>query len=481
MIPKRQIPPDPIFPHMPTLCDEKAMKDIFEKHVGNGHRPDQGNWIQDCRILHIRYKPGRYVMVLYEILFRNRPGQPDAPEMWYVRAFKKGKSHSNFLEAQALQTQERQPNPRILHFREIESIAWGFPYDRKMVSLPNALDRDMLRSQVLPSLLGPQRAAEWDVVDLTSEVMHYVPEHTCTMRVTMHLHNRMTGETTSFTVFGKTFANHQGMLSYQALQQLWNSPARKIGALVIPEPLAFDPETNTLWQSSLIGIPLTHFPLSDPRMCGWMEKSGATLATLHGTPLMDLPIGQTPDIMERLDHATRILAPLRPACQESLYQLSTILAQQASHFPSYPSATLHGDPHRKNLFLQDETVALIDLDSITTGPPLYDVGSCLASVWYRAALGEISTPLAKTLSIRFLKGYQQNVSWPLSEAEVVWYIAAFLVTEQATRCATTFKADRLDIIEHLIHLAKSLLSRDILFNGMQLQTKNCLSAQPGTH
>ena len=480
MIPKRQIPPDPIFPHMTTLCDEKAMKDIFEKHVGNGHRPDQGNWIQDCRILHIRYKPGRYVMVLYEILFRNRPGQPDAPEMWYVRAFKKGKSHSNFLEAQALQTQERQPNPRILHFREIESIAWGFPYDRKMVSLPNALDRDMLRSQVLPSLLGPQRAAEWDVVDLTSEVMHYVPEHTCTMRVTMHLHNRMTGETTSFTVFGKTFANHQGMLSYQALQQLWNSPARKLGALVLPEPLAFDSETNTLWQSNLIGAPLTHFPLADPRMCGWMEKAGATLATLHGTPLEDLPLCQIPDIMERLNNAIGMLAPLRPTCQESLHALSSVLAQQARQLSSHPPATLHGDPHRKNLFLQDETVALIDLDSITTGLPLYDVGSCLASVWYRVALGEISTPLAKALARSFLNGYQRSVAWPLSEFEVAWHIAVFLITEQASRCATAFKAERLDIIDHLIQLAKALLVDGFLLNGTPLQSRDCLSIQSGT-
>lgn len=481
MIAKYQIPPDPLFPHMSTLCDEKAMKDVFEKHVKNGHQPAQDNWIQDCRILHIRYKPGQYVMVLYEMLFPNRPGQPDAPEMWYVRAFKKGKSYSNFLEAQSLQTQEGQPNPRILHFREIESIAWGFPYDRKMLSLPKALDRDMLRLQGLPSLLGPQRVAEWDVVDWLSEVVHYVPEHTCTMRVTTHLQHRMTGETTSFTVFGKTFSNHQGLLSYQALQQLWNSPARKIGALVIPEPLAFDPETNTLWQSSLVGIPLTHFPLSDPRMCGWMEKAGTTLATLHGTPLEDFSLGEASDIIERLNNAIGMLAPLRPTCQESLHALSSALTQQASQFPSYPPATLHGDPHRKNLFLQNDTVALIDLDSIATGPPLYDVGSCLASVWYRAALGEISTPLAKTLSERFLNGYQRHVSWPLSETEVAWHIAVFLITEQASRCATTFKADRLDIIEHLIHLAKSLLSSDIFFNGIQLQIKNCLSAQPGTH
>jgi len=476
MIPLHQIPHDPYFPQLPLLCDKQSMKDLFEQQMRHGNLLNQPACIQSLQIRHIRYKPGRYVMVLYGLIFQQQPGQTDYPKTWYVRAFQRGKSQSDFQKVQACLTQKRQSDSFIVHFPEIESIAWGFPYDRKIKTLPQALDQQRLRSQVIPSLLGPQRMAEWDLVDLVSKIIHYVPEHTCTMRVTQYLRHRSMEHFTVLSAFGKTFATGKGLDSYRTLQQLWDSQARQLGTLVIPEPLAFEAETNTLWQSGLKGTPLSNFPLSDPRMGGWMEKAGTTLATLHGTRLRDLPSHPVSDILTWLDDAIGILVSLRPACKEPLNQLVAILKQQAAYLRSHPPVTLHGDPHRKNLFLQDKTVALIDLDSLTTGPPLYDVGSCLASLWFRVALGEISTPLAKTLSESFLNGYQSVMFWSFSEIEVTWHIAVFLITEQASRCATTFKANHLDILDHLIHLAQSLLSGDVLFNGTQWQNKNCLSA-----
>ncbi|MCA9461029.1 MAG: phosphotransferase [Nitrospira sp.] len=478
MIAVRHIPHDMNISQLPRLCDEESMKVHFEQQMRRERHPGDDRLIRSLQIRHIRYKPGRYAMVLYDIDFHNSSDRTAYPRTWYVRTFKKGKSAAEFQEAQERHWQEGGPHSLILHMADLECIAWGFPSDRKIASLPQLIDVHYLRHHVLPVLLEPHRLESWDITMLHTEVIHYVPEHTCTMRVTTSLQHPKTLTSTSFTVFGKIFANPHSQLSFYNWQQLWNSPDRTSGTLVIPEPLHFDQETNTVWQSSLHGTPLSHYPLSDPRMCGWLEKAGTALARLHHTPIHSLPSNPVLDIQTRLHEAIETLVFLRPSAQDSLNDVSSSLADQTACWSSGPMVTLHGDPHRKNLFLENQTVGLIDLDSLSSGPPLCDVGSCLASIWYRVALGEISTALARVLSVKFLHGYQRTVSIEFNEAEVCWSIALFLVIEQAARCATTFKANRLDIIDHLVHMAKSLLEERTLLGDPLEQKQPCLLVPP---
>jgi len=138
-----------------------------------------------------------------------------------------------------------------------------------------------------------------------------------------------------------------------------------------------------------------HSPITPPTDCSWSRrwgeapwgelqpvrrlagyrKLGAALARLHSVPV------QLADRFRRLEpsrlqQAARLVGWARPELAAASDVLSQVLV--ARYRPDgEPPVCLHGDVNSRNWLLQDERVALIDLDQVAMGPAAADLGGAL--------------------------------------------------------------------------------------------------------
>jgi aminoglycoside phosphotransferase (APT) family kinase protein len=177
------------------------------------------------------------------------------------------------------------------------------------------------------------------------------------------------------------------------------------------------------------------------------------IAALHSVQVSCARSAGVDDLIAKLRAVTPIVARCRPSCRETLRSVVDRLLAQAGTVPSLPLATLHGDLHLKNFVIDDNQVAVIDLDNVCTGSPFQDLGSLIAGLHYLRALCRTSGQSLREPVESFLRAYERNVRWPVPRPLVSWYVAAALITERAYRCVTRLKAGRLDLIDDLIAIA----------------------------
>ena len=458
MVLDQQMTHDAVLPHVPKALDSSVMKSLFQDTMFEKTGAENPIRIRDCEILHIRYKRGRYCLVLYKLTMANLAHQDLGEQMVCARMFHTGESHAKFLAAQL----KPQINPTfgrpLFHLPACEMVIWAFPNDRKLSSLASFTNHPQLQGQILPRVLEMEHGPGWDIHHLTNDIVHYVPEHTCMFRMSLRISHKESRETRDVTLYGKTYSNEIGAETYQFMQQLWNSEARRKNDLLIPQPLWYDHSLQTLWQSSLHGSPLTHYSLQHEHMNTWLTQAGKAVATLHQIPLRGLKRIHTRDALAKLEEATQHLSGIRASCGPALNHLVDELTRQVKDLTPQPQVTLHGDLHRKNLFLQGETIGLIDLDSLGEGSALHDIGSFVASLYYRIVISEIPESAAKELITSFVDSYHAHSPWFIPSPDLAWYVAMSLITEQARRCGTTFKADRLEAIDDLLEYARTIIT-----------------------
>ena len=111
------------------------------------------------------------------------------------------------------------------------------------------------------------------------------------------------------------------------------------------------------------------------------QMSVDLLNRIHGTRLNP---GDMPDMKANVVGWAKFLKPYLPESE------GTRLLQLVENVPEHPYM-LHGDYHFKNIMLQDNEVLLIDMDTLSMGHPIFELG-CI----YAAYLGYSELDPSKT-------------------------------------------------------------------------------------
>lgn len=451
--PIQEILVDAALPQIGDLLDARRMYDLFARELG------VGNHRADCQIASAKLRPGRNCLVCYRL----RLTEPETGAIWEqllsLLAFRKGESAERFATAQTQAIAPSTIGKGLFYLPELEAVVWVFPNDRKLTSLPAVTDAERLKLEILPEVVETAWGVRWAIRAVTSEVAQYAPERSCTLRATLALTDSKTGETTTQVIFGKTYCVGEGETAWRKMQGLWQSEVRKQGRLLIPQPLVYQPEINTVWQQGLAGTSLDECIVGVDRSPALLEKAGAAVAALHRTRLPDLP-NQSDDVFSKLKMAENTLARAVPSCGQTLHSLVGRLRASFNLIGQRPLATLHGDLHLKNFFVAGGKIALIDLDNLYPGDPLRDVGSFLASFMYRGVLEGVPAALTERLASRFVDAYRANVEWPVSANALNWHTAAALVYERAYRHVLRLKEDPAAVNNRLLDVALRL-SQDL--------------------
>jgi thiamine kinase-like enzyme len=450
---------DEKLPQLEALLDSNQMGEVFERALKDIRGKAVGCRVEGCRSVYTKYRPGKNLLFAYLLKVADSVSGQSREQMLTVLACTKGESGDLFAIAKSAPLVDTGFGEGVFHIPAMEAVVWVFPNDRKLTGLPALLDSKGLTERFLPEIVGGDFDNEWSIIELESIPVHYVPERACTLRVKLGLRNERTAETDTRVLFGKTYCSAEGEAAWQRLQMLWDGEGRRGGRLLIAQPLQYHPEIRTLWQRGLVGKTLNEVDANSGLFFELLANAGSAVAELHRAPVPLAPSVTTGEIISKLETSAVLLCRLRPNLRNELRSSIKQLIAVSDRIGIGPIATLHGDLHLKNLFVTNDRVALIDLDNLSRGDPLRDVGSFVASLHYRGLIEGRSLNAAEDISRRFVQSYRANAEWEVSECELNWHIAAALIYERAYRCVTRLKVGRMDIVDDIIELAQTFTAR----------------------
>jgi aminoglycoside phosphotransferase (APT) family kinase protein len=273
----------------------------------------------------------------------------------------------------------------------------------------------------------------------------------------------------AWSVLGKTRYDDAGAQTFRCMARLWQGDDRDDASYA--RPLGYRPEHRLLWQERVPGVTLDSL-LRRPRLdMALLARVARAVAALHRTQLTTERRVVTGDIVERLISAEALVARAQPRCAAVLAQATVQLLQHAPSLETRTCATLHGDLHSNNILVDDARVYLVDLDEVSNGPPLSELGSFLAELIYRACLSGTALDALTPALTSIVQAYRQAVPWPVTDEEVGWYTAAALIHERAHRCVSSLKPGRMEILGQLVGIA-ARVSRAGLIHAERRQERN---------
>lgn len=471
------LPPDAYLPQLPTILDSEAMKPHLQRHMFLSSTDQARFMIHNCDIMQIRYKPTRSCMVSYRLDIEDTVTGACGEQILCGRAVPSGKSQSKWKKAvEGTLAQPRFGRP-LIHLPAVDMVLWSFPNDRKMHTLPTVIESTLTPSEPPLSWLKSYVGSEWQTIKTESRVVHYVGEHTCTMKTSIVVEKPAEQGTRTITLFGKTYYDETGAQTDRIMRQLWDSESRRSGRLRLAQPIWYDGPRKTLWQLGIDGSTLEDSTIGESQSIPLLIKAAHAIAALHGTPLSHLQPLTIAELLDRLDRVGTMLMHYRPSCRSVLLPLSARLRTQVETVPLCPTATLHGDLHRKNLFLANGTISLIDLDNVQQGPPEWDIGSFFAGLVVGALATRASQHNLAGDIQTFLDHYNQSALRTIEMPTVAWCTAMALVIERAHRCITRLKDGQGGHIERLLGVADQI-SQTLSLKTLELP-KPCIAGKVG--
>lgn len=413
--------PDAALATRDLLLDPLSMAARLGDVMGAGRPVEVDNYEQG----RIKYRVGASLRVLH------RFDVDGTTTVVASRTFPDGASAEVF--ARADRGEMVGPLRAVAHDRELETVFWTFPHDRKLTSLPALLGE----GGHLDRLVG---------VSVTSSVVQYAPEKSATAACTPAVGPPV--------AYAKAYADPDGgrlaHLFYGHLSRVLVPTHPKLG---LPRLVGYDAHHRLLVVEAIEGTRLD--ALQGTALTEAVAQLGAAVATLHG-----LPAPNGIPRFTRLDpvRATAVAAfigRVRPDVEDLAHELADELVR-ARPLPAGPDACLHGDVHPKNGILRDGRVVLIDLDQLAVGPSAAELGSFRAALRYRAITGQARRGQIAQLEAAFLNGFGAVRSLPGGD-EIRWHTAAALLIERALRAVNRIRPDGLAVLDKLLDEARSEL------------------------
>jgi tRNA A-37 threonylcarbamoyl transferase component Bud32 len=284
-------------------------------------------------------------------------------------------------------------------------------------------------------------------------MIRYKIGHTCIVQVRLHLRHGSTGKRQSTVLYGKTYDNEDGAETYRNMRRLWEGEARTRGQLGMAQPVAYQADSKSLWVRALAGKTLSAYTMTQPKFLALLEQADVTVSALHRSPVSCSGTITTTGLVAALQDAETTIGCAIPSFSGTLQRIVNNLILQSQRFGTRPLATLHHDLHLKNMYVRSGKVALIDLDNLCLGDPLYDIGRFIASIHAYGLMQNVPERRVRQINDVFVCAYRSNVPWDVPQQLVDWYVTTALIVKNAMRCAKRLQSgllgDLADLIERV--------------------------------
>ena len=461
MVATRVVPTDVVLPLLAVVLDEQAMQRVFEQHLRPRH--GTGFEVTACEIERIKYRPQRNCIIGYKVKLCDRKGRreqrlcagiyaPDDARAHYVKAL---------LEAN-IATLDIAP---VTLIPSLNMVVWAFPNERKLDALPLLVDATQLRANLLPEVVRERWGDGWEIVDLTHDISNYFPEHTCCVSVTLTLSHVESAARRTWEILGKNRYDDAGAQTHRDMVALWRNVHSDVS---YARPIVYQNEHRLLWQERVPGVTLLSLLVSGVVDNALLVRVARAVAALHATPVTSPRRMMLGDLIDRLIVARKVVAAAHPGCAVALGQTFDILVTSAGLLNLDYEGTWHGDLHSNNILVSPTQIYLVDMDCLSIGPPLADLGSFLAELIYRGCLKDEPLEALQPTLTAVVAAYRQRASWAAPEKDIAWFTASALIHERTLRCVTSLKLGRMETLDNLVGAAQRIADGGLFVHSAAL-------------
>lgn len=398
----------------------------------------------------IKYKPGEKAILSLRTSV-DLEDRTNRETRIALRIFPEGVAASRFQKAQDQHLQPPIFGPPVFYLASLNAVGWSFPNDRKLATLAALSAPAVLNGEVIPAVAHAVDP-EARICSSAIEIMHYVPEQACTVRLDLNLeHNG--ADIRAHRLFGKVHYDDTGARTFDVMNALSCALGQTTPDLGLACPLLYHANHRLLWQQSVSGSSLLpeQFFTGDTSL---LRRAAAALAALHHIQLPAIPERRPISLLDRLDERMKVTRSLQAPLQSSV----AAILRRLRTAPPYEAGmvTLHGDLHPQNMFDDGQRLYLIDFDAATRGMAELDLGSLFAALIYHGALlGIANDTIADRLDM-LARSYEERSSRLLDRIALAWATSFCLLNERLYRCLTRLKPGRAAIVTHLISWADAL-------------------------
>lgn len=438
------LPADPALPHLARALDSATMGSVFAGLLA-------GKTLLSCAVERVKYRPQRNCSISYRLRLLDREGRR-FEQLVTARVCSGGDSLRRYQQALARSALRSAAGPSLSHVAALDMVAFWLPNDAKLGATALLLDDEAMRRDVLPAVVAALTAGRDTLLHHRATLMQLVPELRLCARVDLQL------RAGTATVYAKADIERGGAATLVVMQALYDSPARVQGRLCMPQPLLWQADTGLHWQTAVAGRVLQEV---HAEVAPHIAAAVATqLAALHATPVAGLPALGAATLAQQVDDSAALLARVEPAWRQRLQTLAAWLQAGVPALAEEPHVTLHGDLHLNNILVDGPRLALIDFDSVCSGPAAIELGGWIADMLYRCAL-QGSGPRRAAPSCRaFLASYAQAANQPLVAAPLLaWSAVHALLCKRACRCVANLKPGRYAVVPALLAMAEAIAQR----------------------
>jgi aminoglycoside phosphotransferase (APT) family kinase protein len=407
--------PDPAVPQRDLLLND----DVVAERVGRSFDVE----VHECRRVRVKYRIGARLRLAHRL--RVGASSVDVAASTFPTL---ERSERAYAEARERAVGARIAPP-VAHDRELTTVYWAFPNDRKLRHLPALAGPDPALSAVEPA---------WS----RSSLAAYAPEKAATVRC--------------LDEGGRTVAYAKTSEEAERAARVHAALAEALPAddpyLRLPRPIGYARDYRTFVVEAVTGVPLQAPRAGDLR--GAYRRLGRGLARLHGLAPPDEVRFRRAD-PDRVAAAAELIASVRGDVAIPVRRLSGVLSRLLE--PDCDPVCLHGDVNFRNALLENGRVALIDLDQVASGPAAAELGSVLASLRYAGVVGLLPPALVPGLCTALLAGYAELRALPDATA-LRTHTSAALLAERCLRVVTRVRAEGLRRLTALVAEAGEALA-----------------------
>ncbi len=255
-------------------------------------------------------------------------------------------------------------------------------------------------------------------------VVRYRPGKRCTLRVN---YGRVTR-------YAKVFDDDAGARLFAESEWLWRATQGGALGFVVARPDRYEPETRTLWQHEVTGVPVLE-AMAGPDAMPLVQRIGRAAASITGTMLEPALVFDGNSQVERsrryVRELSRTVPRLAPIAGGLLERLAALHASRGHRL----LRPIHGAPHPSQWLMSGSGLGLVDFDRLALGDPELDAATFLGELEFE---GGLAIPEDR-LGGHFLAAYE-SVAGPL-DLELLSAYRAHKRLAKALRMARSFAAD----------------------------------------
>jgi thiamine kinase-like enzyme len=256
--------------------------------------------------------------------------------------------------------------------------------------------------------------------------------------------DQLTGKRRSIELIGKrdtSGAAGKGAREFEAMRLIWDSGFGLDERFRIPRPVQYFPDLQLILQGKARGVKLrTYAGKGTDISLGHSRMAGLWLAKLHSLKISSSQVCTYTNEIASLRMFVAALTADQPKLAGELQQRAALLEQSFTGFQSVPATMVHGDFHPDHIFVNRDSVTVIDFERFSASDPARDLGSYIAHMRTTACFSGRELASANREIDVFLQSYfsavpstQESVTVSritsyvsLSSLEALYYIASVL-------------------------------------------------------